>query len=368
MEWLSHFIPGNAADGSPILSVLGKRTYTLRNGKPALAAEEQEPFLEADVFWGAGNPQSDAVRLESDLIAFKPMTDVIVLSKAHAPSGRPVKQLDVGVQVGQSRKIIRVIGNRKAFVTLTGIAFTEPEAFSEMPIDYSRAYGGSDALSAEGIAYTYLKNAAGRGFVIKDTPKVVQDLLLPNVEDPQRLLTPQNLVLGEYGKWKSAPDPVGFGYTGKGFHPRFTFAGLPPDHWAEAEAERKQSLKKAPEIGSKPSAIPPSMAPMLNPRFFNGASKGLSLPFLKGDESIKLAHLDPAIPQFTFNLPGVRPRAWLDVGQGPEEMDMVLHTVVIDKESDRLTMVWRGCAYYGGLEAMKAFTNLEYGVKEDHHG
>ena len=54
--------------------------------------------------------------------------------------------------------------------------------------------------------------------------------------------------------------------------------------------------------------------------------------------------------------------------QGPEEMAMVLHTVVVDMEKHRMTLVWRGCSYYGGLEAMKDFTNLEYGVKEDRHG
>ncbi|MDQ3001201.1 MAG: DUF2169 domain-containing protein [Fibrobacterota bacterium] len=368
MEWFSHFIPGNAPDGAPILSVLGKRTYVFENGKPAREAEEQDPFLEADEYWNNGKPQSDPVKLESDLAPYKPMTDVILLAKAHVPGGRPLKQLDVGVQVGTARKVARVFGDRKAFVTGTGIGFTEPEPFVAMPLDYSRAYGGKDAKSDEGFNYAYLKNAVGRGFVVKDHPKAVQDLALPNIEDPQKLLSPLNLVVGAFDKWKHQPDPMGFGYVNKGFHPRFTFAGLPPEHWVEAEADRKHGLKKAPEIGSKPGAFPPSQAPMLNPRFFNGASKGLSFPYLKGDETIKLAHLDPAIPQFSFSLPGVCPRAWLDVGQGPEEMAMVLHTVVVDMEKHRMTMVWRGCSYYGGLEAMKGFTNLEYGVKEDRHG
>jgi hypothetical protein len=47
---------------------------------------------------------------------------------------------------------------------------------------------------------------------------------------------------------------------------------------------------------------------------------------------------------------------------------MALHTVVVDMEKHRLTMVWRGCVHYGGLEAMKSFTALEYGVKENGHG
>jgi hypothetical protein len=368
MEWLSHFIPGNAPDGSPILSVLGKRTYALENGKPVREAEEQEPFAEADEYWAEGKPQSDPVKLESDLVAFKPMTDVVVLGKARAPGGRPLKQLDVGVQVGALRKILRVTGDRKAYVSLTGLGFSEPEPFAEMPLDYSRAYGGKDARSAEPTVYTYLKNPVGRGFIVKNEPKAIQDLALPNIEDPQKLITPQNLILGDYEKWKLYPEPAGFGYVNKNFHPRFTLAGLPYEHWVEAEADRKQALRKAPEVGTPGAPHAPPPAPLLNPQFFNGASKGLAFPYLRGDEAFKLGHLDKDAAQFAFALPGVRPRAWLDAGQGPEELGMVLHTVVVDMETKRLTMVWRACAYYGGLEAMKKFTNLEYGVKEVGHG
>lgn len=364
MDWLSHLIPGNAPDGAPILSVLGKRTFTFANGKAATLAEEQQPFLEADEYHGKGKPQSDAVRVESDLVAYKPMTDVVILAKAHAPGGRPAKTVDVGVQVGPARKIARVFGNRKAFVTGTGIDFTEPEPFTEMAIDYSRAYGGKDEKSDDAFQYVYMKNGVGRGFVIKDHPKAVQDLALPNIEDPQKLLTPGNLVVGSFDRWKLWPDPAGFGYVNKSFHPRFTLAGLPPEHWAQAEADRQQSLKKAPEVGTRPSATPAAVAPMLNPLFFNGASKGLALPYLKGDETLKLAHLDKHHPQFAFTLPGIRPTAWIDVGEGPEDMAMALHTVVVDMEKHLLTMVWRGCVYYGGVEAMKEFKALEYGVKE----
>jgi hypothetical protein len=364
MVWLSHLIPGNAPDGAPILSVLGKKTFRFADGKAAWEDEEQLPFVEADEYGGKGRPAADPVRLESDLVAYKPMTDVVILAKAHSPGGRPVKHLDVGVQVGQARKIARVFGNRKAFVTATGLAFTEPEPFAEMAIDYSRAYGGQDGKSEEGVQYSYLKNPVGRGFVVKNEPRAVQDLPLPNIEDPQKLLAPQNLVVGSFDRWRLYPDPAGFGYVNKSFHPRFTLAGLPPDHWAQAEAERIQSLRKAPEVGARGSAVPPPVTPMLNPLFFNGASKGLALPFLRGDETLKLAHLDKDRPQFAFSLPGRRPKAWLDVGEGRLDMAMALHTVVADMEAHRLTMVWRGCAYYGGVEAMKDFTALEYGVEE----
>jgi hypothetical protein len=364
MEWLSQFIPGNAPDGKPILSVLGKRTYKFDNGKTAWEDEEEQiPFLEADEFMGEGNPSTDALRLESDLVAYKPMTDVIFIGKACVPGGGKLPQLDFGIEIGKARKIGRAIGNRKVIVTGTGMAFSSPEPFSEMPIDYTRAYGGRDEDSEPGALYVYPRNQVGKGFIVKNTPEALQALALPNIEDPNRLLTPQNIVLGRFERWKEMPEPLALGCVNKNFHPRFTLAGLPPEEWANVEADRKRALQKNPEIGTKPSKQPAPVAPMMNLEFFNGASPGMKFPYLAGNEPIRMANLDPKHGRFAFNLPGVRPTCWLDVGEGPKPMDMVLHTVTIYKPTNQLTLVWRGCCGYGGLKAMEKFTNLEYGVK-----
>jgi hypothetical protein len=296
-------------------------------------------------------------------VAYKPMTDFILIGKAHVPHGKKAGFLDIGLQVGEARKVARVFGNRKAYVTPTGVAFSEPEAFSEMLLDHSKAYGGKDEKSDEGLSYVYPRNPVGKGFVIKNHPKAIQDLALPNLENSMRLLTPQNLTLGKFEAWKDAPDPWAFGYQNKNFHPRYTLSGLTPDQWAQAESDRQKSLKKAPEVGAKGAPVPAGVPPMLNPQFFNGASKGLSLPYLRGDETVKMANLDPELAQFSFNLPGTRPTAWLDVGEGPEDMAMALQTVVLYKETNQVTLVWRGSSVYGGLDAMKDFKRLEFGIK-----
>ncbi|HKP97060.1 MAG TPA: DUF2169 domain-containing protein [Fibrobacteria bacterium] len=363
-EWFSHFIPGNAPDGKPILSVLGKRTYKFDNGKTAWEDEEEQvPFLEVDEYLGEGNPAVDALRLESDLVAYKPMTDVIFIGKACVPGGQKLPRLDFGIEVGGARKIGRAIGDRKVIVTGTSIVFSEPEPFSEMPLDYTRAYGGRDEKSEPGALYVFPRNQVGKGFVVKNTPAALQGLALPNLEDPARPLTPQNLVLGRFERWKEYPEPVALGCVNKNSYPRYTLAGLPPDAWADAEAERQRGLLKNPEIGIKPSSQPSPVPPMMNLEFFNGASPGLKFPYLAGNEPVRLANLDPKHGRFTFNLPGVRPQCWIDVGEGPKTMDMVLHTVVIYKPTNQLTMVWRGSAGYGGFKAMEKFTNLEHGIK-----
>lgn len=364
MTWLTRILPGHAPDGAPILSVLGKRTYRIAHGKPAWPDGEQAPFLAADEPWGQGNPFAATVKAESDLVAYKPMTDVVVAGKAHAPGGRKVRQIDVGIQVGKARKVARIHGDRKVYVTATGVAFSVAEPFLEMPLDYSRAYGGKDERSDPDIAYAFPKNPLGKGFVIRSHPKALQDLALPNVEDAQRPLSPETLALGRFELWSQAPDPVAFGCVGKASHPRSTKAGLTPEDWIQAEAERQRSLRQAPEVGSQASGHPSPIAPMLNLGFFNGASPGLCFPYLRGDEPIRLAHMDAAFPSFDFTLPRARPKAWLDVGEGREEISMDLQTVVLYKDENRMTLVWQGCAYFGGLKAMKDFNNLDFGVQE----
>jgi hypothetical protein len=364
MEWLSKVVPGSAPDGSPILSVLGKQTYNFVDGGTAQYDDnEQIPLVEADEFFGENNPASDATKYESDLVAYKPMTDVVLVGKAHAPKGKKILQFNVGLQVGAARKIIQVSGDRKVYVTGTGFAFSEPKPFDEMPLDYSRAYGGKDDKSEEGSLYTYLRNPVGKGFIVKNNTKALQDLELPNLEPPEKLLTPKNLVLGKFEQWKVYPEPASFGYMGKSFYPRFTLAGLPPDSHADAEVDRQKTLQKQPEVGTPGSQQPQPVMPMLNLEFFNGASPGLRLPYLVGDEALMLANLDADHPRFTFKLPGVKPKAWLDVGQGRETMPMVPHTVLVFKETNQLTMVWRGCVKYGGPASMEKFTAFEFGVE-----
>jgi hypothetical protein len=368
LNWLSAFVPGYAPNGRPILSVLGKRTYRIANGKTAWYDEDgQAPFLEKDEYWGKLGPQADAVKCESDLVAFKPMTDIIYIGSAHAPKGKKVVALNAGIQVGPHAKVLRVIGDRKVQVTGTGMSFGEPEAFAAMPLHYGRAYGGKDDQSDPGVAYAYPKNPVGRGFIVKDNPKALQALELPNLEDPKLLLTPANLVLQRFDRWPGYPEPAALGPTARHFHPRYTLAGLPPDERQKAEIDRQRAMRKMPEIGTSGSTQPPSPVPILNPQFYNGAGPGLCVPFLAGNEAVKLANLDPDFPRFAFTLPGERPSAWLDVGEGPEPMAMVLHTLTVEKETNRCHAVWRGCAYYRGPESMSDFTCLEYGV-EDMHG
>ncbi len=362
--WLIKLVPGYAPNTAPILSVLAKRTYTLKNSERGVYSEKQKAFFESDVIGIEGRPQIDPTLHESDLVAFKLATDVIVHGKAHSPKGKKAFYLDLSVQVGQlPKKIVRVFGERHVFVTGSGIEFSETKPFDSVDLSYANAYGGIDSLSDEATRHQFPKNPWGLGFVVKNNPKALQDLLLPSQEDPRQLLSPKSLVIEKYENWKSAPEPQSFGYTGRTFYSRLMLSGLSPDAQVRSEFERQNQLQKTSEIGTSKASQPPSPLPLVNPAFYSGASNGLCVPYLRGDEEIRLIHFDADHPQFTCKLPGERPTAWLDLGKGPVELGMVLHTVEIFKEENQVSLVWRGCAQYAGPESLQKVTQLDFGVE-----
>ncbi|MEN9307980.1 MAG: hypothetical protein RL173_1912 [Fibrobacterota bacterium] len=367
MTWATRMVPGHAPDGGHILSVLAKKTYTIAHQQVAVEdLESPIGLFEADVYWGSGNPKVDAVQVESDLVAYKPCVDFIVVGSAHAPRGKRAKFFDVGMQIGTAVRMLRVFGNRTVQVKSFGFEFSEPEAFDSMPLHYGLAYGGTDTESEPGTTCTYSRNPIGKGFIVKKEPKALHGLVLPNLEDPRQVLTPETLVLGKFQDWERMPQPQAFSPTGKNFHPRLDLAGLPMDDRSAQEWERQKTVAAMPEVGAGADSVPAAPTPVLNPLFYNGAPEGQRFPFLRGDETIRLSYMDPDFPLFEFKLPMDVPSLFLEANdEGPEELAAVLQTVVVHKETNQVTLLWRGSCYYGGPEAMADWTGLEYGVLED---
>jgi len=358
VSWLVRMVPGYAPDGGPVVSVLAKRTYRFNPGETALP-DPGTPmdWVEVDEHWDTNNPATDPMKLESELVAWKPCTDVVVVGNAHAPRGKRARFFDAGIQIGAFRKVVRVFGNRMVVPRFSGFDFSEPEPFETMPLHYGLAYGGRYERP-DGLELSYPRNPVGTGFLVSPELSDLLGTRLPNLEDPNQVLTPQTLVLKAYDAWPTAPKPWALGYTGRNFHPRVTMAGLPPEEAMEAEVVRLQAV--ADRDGK---AIQPP-TPVMNLQYHNGASEGLVLPYLRGDETVVLTYLDPDHPSFQFRLPGSRPVARLDVGQGREWMDMVLQNIVVYKGTNQLAMVWRGCCRYDGPESMADWTRLEMGVED----
>jgi hypothetical protein len=356
MDWQTTLMPASDPDGRPVLAALAKRTYTFAPGAVTVSAR-QMPFVEADVYADAGNPLYSEVLAESDLVACKPLTDVVVLGKAHAPSGRTAYHLDCGVQVGALARTVRVYGARRIRErALGGLQFTDPEPFTEMELGYRFAFGGV-ARAKDGTLYPYPPNPIGCGMAIRGAVDDPSSVRVPTQEDPGAPLDAESIFLRRYEQWSEAPRPVSLGWTRRNFFPRYTYAGVLPEYLAAATANREALREQYPSLIG--AAIP-----KMDLRFYQGASEGLWGGPLAGDEPVGLSFLDPDHPTLEFALPGDRPIMVLDKGDDATGLKAVLQTVVIDAERKLVMMVWRGAVEYGGVEELAGGMKMGVRIEE----
>ncbi len=347
-------LPGQSPEGHHILSVLVKRTYDILSGKTCVRAEQDVRLYPADVFYA--DPMNSSVQFESDYVPFKLATDVVLNGTVYSPNGRPATDVQAGLAVGEYVKRIHVIGDRAChFRPGAAPAFGDPVPFTSMDLRYERAYGGVDIYSEPMMPFPYMRNPLGRGFAIKNVAKAIQDLPLPNVEDVTDPLTPERLCCGECTNWERQPMPVGLGWLPKTWLPRAALAGIMPADRAVEQELRAAYSKLVP--AEHRELYTRTQLPDMDFQFFNGASTGLSLPFLKGTEVIRTTNLTPD-GECAFNLPGDEVRIGVDIGAGLLEPEVVLHSVMIRMDEKQVDLVWRGAVPYEGPAWFPKMTKL----------
>jgi hypothetical protein len=352
-------LPGQAPTGEYILSILLKRTYDIVPNAVCRRADADKPLIPGEVFWD--DPMSSSVRYETDFIPFKLATDVVLNGRAYAPCGLPVTSCTVSLQVGDRRKEVQVIGDRVVRFVKDGVPeFTEPSTFLDMDLRYERAYGGVDVYSHKVASYPYPRNPLGRGFVVSNTARCLQDLALPNLEDPSSPLTPEKLCLGDYQRWEEQPFPAGFGWFPKTCMPRARLAGILPADRATEQELRQAYARLIPDQQQREAYLRHGL-PDMDFHFFNGASPGLVFPFLTGGERVVAENLSPD-GMVAFLLPADMPHLGLDIGSGVQEPPVVLHTVLIRMEDRQVDLVWRGAIPYPGPEWFPHMRKMEVSV------
>jgi hypothetical protein len=235
-------------------------------------------------------------------------------------------------------------------------AFTDPEPFLSVALRYERAYGGIDVYSDKNTSYPYPRNHLGRGFAVSNTQASVDNLELPNIEDPQARLIPERLCLGEYKNWEQQPFPAGLGWFPKTWYPRALLAGVMPADRAVEQELRHAYAKLLPADQRQPYLK--RGFPDMNFRFFNGASNGLAMPYLEGGEQILTENLS-ASGALKFKLPEDKPRIGLDIGSGVQEPTVAMHTVMIRMEEKQVDLVWRGAIPYPGRDWLPQMRKME---------
>jgi hypothetical protein len=355
---VSIVLPGQTPAGEHILGVLLKRSYDIVPNRPCRRAETDRALVPGDVFWDS--PMNSSVRHESDFVPFKLGTDVVLNGLVYAPGGNAAQSCQAGLFIAGRSKEFLVIGDRVAKYNGATPAFTDPVPFETMELRYERAYGGTDVYSNPATIYPYPNNPLGRGFAVANTKASVENLPLPNFEDPADMLTAERLCIGEFANWKQQPFPAGLGWYPKNWMARAKYAGiLPADR--PTEQEMRQAYAKLLPADQRAAYLKHGIRDM-DFSFFQGASRGLAMPYLSGGEEVWTENLSPE-GRLHFWLPPDKPRIGLDIGSGLQEPPTVMHTVAMHMEERQIDIVWRCAVPYPGRDWLPQMQKMDVSIQ-----
>jgi hypothetical protein len=200
--------------------VVVKGTFAVGDDGLPRPGEKQEPLALADIHHG--DPASTSIKYECEFALFKPRADVIVNGLAFAPRGKPVQEVTVALEIGSTRKEIRVVGDRHWERGILGFKASEPVPFLTMPLTYERAFGGADQTHENPKNHgAEPRNTIGVGFHKNPDAQSIEGRPLPNLEHPRKPMR----------AWSDTPPPVGYGSVGRNWQPRIKFAGTYDERW-----------------------------------------------------------------------------------------------------------------------------------------
>lgn len=292
------------------LVAVAKATYRVWPDGTCTLAEVQAPLVLEDQFYG--EPGLSSVRCETDFSQRKAKTDVILVGHAYAPRGVTTDVVDVALQVGQLRKIVRVFGDRIWKSSLVGYSPSKPVSFLKMPLRYERAFGGVDSSHPDQKRHAFEeRNLVGTGFH-KRNHDGIAGTPLPNIEDPQ------HLVSSPFDR----PAPMGFGFVCRNWRPRRMYAGTYDEKWLEEQF--------------------PFLPEDFDERYFQGAPEDQWCGPLRGGEQVRVTSVTPT-GLWGFSVPAPRMEVKIVSQHGEEDFRPILDTLILEPDEERVILVWRTC-------------------------
>lgn len=297
------------------LYIMAKATFLI--GDQWTLAEQQLPLYQGDEYWGEPG-ESSLKNLDEHHIG-KPATDILMYGLACSPGQRPVRQMDVGLEVGVLRKVIRVFGDRH----WQNQQISQPQPFVNMPIVYERAFGGRDLHNGQ-LRAVELRNPVGKGFCGGRADTEMEGIALPNLESSTALIR----------HWQDKPEPVGFGPIAPNWPPRANLGGTYDQQWQQQRA--------------------PYLPDDFDPRFLNAAPPDQIYPgFLRGGESVRILGMHPD-GDFQFNLPYVNLANKVVIKGELLSAPFRLETLALYPNQKQIAMTWRAA-----ISCDKRILNIE---------
>jgi hypothetical protein len=288
----------------------------------------------------------------TDFWPHKRQPEFVVEGAAYAPDGKPAAGVTVAAAVGERQKRIAVFGDRRVTWSASGRPrFGPPEPFTSLPLAWDRAYGGLDwrtplpdpltdahkVLLQSDHPGLYPRNPWGRGYLVASDP--VDDVLLPNLEDPADLLTPERLITGDPRDWWRQPLPWTFGWMSVAMFPRYVYLGLGADAWypAPADAELAEETRGLLRRDWREYY---AQGPLPHPRLRQEASHGLVLDADPHGQPVELVGLHPEHTELRFTLPRTRPELVFDLDGHRTDAAPRLHHVVCRPERELVSLIY----------------------------
>jgi hypothetical protein len=297
-------------DGIEHAVVAIKGTFRIGSGDELTIAEEQAALVAADVHHGA--PEASSLQYESDLCPAKPGTDVALLGHAYPTRDTP-HQVDVTLRAGRLRKTVRVLGPRAWYRAPGGRPeISEPKRFERMPLRYEHAFGGADTSPPDPSQHGYEpRNPVGAGFVAEGATPSLDELRLPNLEDPEAPIQAPT----------DRPAPAGFGLVHRCWQPRAALGGTYDQRWLRQRA--------------------PLLPLDFDARFHQAGAAGLVSPEpLRGGEPLSVSGACPGGATLTFRLPVRLLEAKFRIGLQDTSVQPSLDTVLIEPDHYRVLLTW----------------------------
>ena len=291
-------------NGAHVWLVVVKATFDIGDNGELKLADVQPPPLAAPEY--TGKPGASPLLYEADLVAPKPTTDILVHGVAYAHRGVPVRAVGVSIKIDSLHKQLVVHGPRWHVRTSDGLALTTSQPFTDFPLSYEWAYGGTDVSDPDPARHAqFMRNPVGKGFAqrwesLLDTPAWRIEYINQN---PAQV------------------GPSGFGPIASHWSPRLELAGTYDDAW---NRQRK-----------------PLLPADYDERFVQCAPLDQrSEKHLRGGELVELTSLTPG-GMVRFTLPKIYLAFTSFLRNKGTEHRSRLATVLIEPELKRVQLVWQ---------------------------